>query len=330
MEAGTTRREGQEGSRWVNQRPTGEEVATWFRENVALHHEDLQHDDYISGLTLIQQEAEEKEVVGWQDSGAPLIEKRKNLYYVPYAKVETRVKYFWDLVRLHEDWLGVIEAVPPVEPIKSLPPGFGKLAIATGDSRAVVFVTYSARALIYERDTVEMKPIVNRQTGETRFERHGRLVMAGAPGTKMVATLGRYGPDNFSLMKAETGAVGRALGLLGMLVVPGSGVATAEDMQEAIAAEGGPTQTAPQQAAEGGEQAALTDDDDALRRRVTALIGDLQKLDEKRVAGFRTWVRDDRKIASLADATSPQLRGLVSKLEKEIAEANDAEQAAEG
>ncbi len=328
MEAGTVRREGQEGSRWVNKRPTGEEVAAWFKDNVTLHDESLDHEDYVQGLTLIQQEAEEKEVVDWTPQGAPVIDKRKNLYYVPYAKVETRVKYFWDLCDAL-DAVGVIEPVAPPKPVETLPEGFYRLAIKNSNGQDVIYVCCTMRATIYAKDSIEMKPVVNRRTGETRYERQGKVLMQGAPASKMVATLGRYGPDNFSLMKAETGAVGRALGLLGMLVVPGSGVATAEDVQEAMSEAGAPTQAAPAEAAATGEQAALTDDDEALRKRVTALIGDLGKLDQARVDTFRAWVRDDRKITSLADATSPQLRGLVSKLEKEIAEANKAQAEAE-
>lgn len=324
MEAGA-KREGQEGSRWVNARPSGEEVASWFKGNVQLHEEGLDHEHYVQGLTLIQQTAKEKTVVGWTDDNKPVIDEIENLYYVPYPKVETRVKYFWDYVRLHDDWLGTIDPVQPETPIPTLPPGFGKLAVATIDGKAVNYITFSARARILLRDTVEEKFVRNTDTGEIQTILTGKEVMRGAPGTKMVPTLGRYGPDNFSVMKAETGAVGRALGLLGMLVVPGSGVATAEDMQEAIIAEGGVTQVPPQT----GEQAELVDDDAALRQQITAMIAELGELDKARLDKFRAWVRDDRKIGSLADATSPQLRGLHTKLEGEIAAAKKPEEAAE-
>lgn len=325
MEAGTIQRKGQEGSRWVNERPDGEAVAKWFQENVTLHDESLSHEDYVQGLTLIQQEAKEKEVVGWKDDGAPLIDERKNLYYVPYAKVETRVKYFWDFVKAI-DAVGFIEPVAPPKPSETLPEGFYKLVVPDAQNKQVIYVCCTMRATIYEKDSVEMEPVVNRRTGDVHYVRTGKIIMQGAPGSKMVATLARFGPDNFSLMKAETGAVGRCLGLLGMLVVPGSGVATAEDVQEAQAVEGGPTQAAP---ATAGEQAPLTDDDDALRRRITALIDDLGKLDKPRLDRFRKWVKDDRNISGLKEATSPQLRGLVRKLEQEIEDANKAKADAE-
>lgn len=323
------RRVGQEGSRWINMRPSGQEVAEWFADNVQLHDEGLNHGHYVQGLTLIAQKMKENEVVGWAEDNKPIIDERENVVYVPYAKVETRVKYFWDYMKLKGDeFLGVIETVPPVKPVDSLPPGFGYMRVATSDGKQVVYVTCSAQVTVYKRETVKMIDLVNRRTGEITRVREGEIIMQSAPGTKMVATLGRYGADNFSLMKAETGAVGRALGLLGMLVVPGSGVATAEDMQEAMALEGGNVQAAPapEQVAEQGKAATLDlSDDAALRQRVTVLIEDLGKLSSERLAAFRKWVKEDRRIDALADANSSQLRGLITKLEKEIAEEQKSE-----
>jgi hypothetical protein len=330
MEAGTIRR-GQEGSRWINERPTGADVASWFKDNVELHDEGLDHEHYVQGLTLIPQTFKEKEVVGW-DGDKPIIDERENIAYIPYAKVETRVKYFWDYMALMQsEWMGIIEAVAPVEQVKSLPPGFGYVTVRTADNKSVVYFTYSAQVTVYKRDTVEMRDIVNRRTGEVTRVREGEIVMRSAAGTKQVPSLGRFGADPNALMKAETGAVGRALGMLGMLVVPGSGVATAEDMQEALALEGGAVQAVPEQVAERGQAQAQApvDEDEGLRTRVKVLIDDLGKLDSDRVTTFRAWA-NEKKVSALADATSPQLRGLITKLEKEIEEANkDAAEAEE-
>src|SRR5438270_2137926 len=57
------------------------------------------------------------------------------------------------------------------------------------------------------------------------------LPMIFGQGTKQVSG----GADANGLMKAQTGAIGRALGVAGILVV-GTGIATAEDMQEFTAA----------------------------------------------------------------------------------------------
>lgn len=317
MEAGTpVRREGQEGSRWVNARPSGEDVAGWFEDNVTLHHDDLKHDDYVQGITLIVQKQKEPEVVDYTEAGVPVIDERENLVYVPYSKVETRVKYFWDVCRAL-DAVGFIEPVAPPKPSASLPFGFYRFDVTNAQNARVGYVACTMRATIYERGSIKEIPYRDTETGEMKTRREGTIIMQGAPGSKMVPVLARYGPDNNALMKAETGAVGRALGLLGMLVVPGSGVATAEDMQEAMAVEGGPTQAVPPQT---GEQAKLDDDDAVLRKRATALIEDLGKIDKPRLDRFRAWVKE-RGITGLATAESPQLRGLIRKLEEEIAEA---------
>lgn len=318
MEAGTidtSPRKGQEGSRWVNVRPTGEEVATWFEDNVTMHDDELQHDEYVQGITLIVQSIEEKEVLGFGDDGKPIIDKRENLVYVPYAKVETRVKYFWDYVRAI-DGVGFIEPVPPPNPGGNLPLGFYRYSVQDRSNNTVNYVCCTMQATIYEKDSIEYVQSRNTKTGELEIRRKGKIIMQGAPGSKAVPVLGRNYPDNFALMKAETGAVGRALGLMGMLVVPGSGVATAEDVQEAQGMEGGPTAAAPPPT-----EVTLGDDDSALRTRIGDLVNELGALDAERLSRWRTWVREDRKITSLAEATSPQLRGLITKLETEIAEA---------
>jgi hypothetical protein len=325
MTAGTERREGQEGSRWVNRPPTGKELADWFEENVTLHTETLEHKDYVQGLTMIQQSMKEKAVVGWQENDQPVIDEVTNLYYVPYAKVETRVKYFWDYVATDDSWLGVIEPVLPRNPVASLPEGFGRMQIQQADNRIVNYITFTARAMIYLADTVEEKVLTNVKTGQKTIHRTGKLVMQGAPGTKMVPVLGRYGADDHAIMKAETGGVGRALGMAGMLVVPGSGVATAEDMLEAQQSEGGPNQSLPA----AGEQAVLEDADGALRQEVTRLFGVLSDKDKPRFERVRQWVREDRKVTAINDATSPQLRGILTKLRAEIAEAEAEAEAAE-
>lgn len=312
------RRTGQEGSRWINQRPPGEEVANWFEENVTLHDESLDHGHYVQGITLIVQTVKENEVIGFSDKGVPTIDERTNLHYVPYAKVETRVKYFWDVVAAL-DAVGFIEPVAPPKPAGNLPEGFYAMAVTTTDGKIAQHICATMRATVYERGTIDYEQIVNRRTGEITTVRTGKVLMQGAPASKQVPVLGRFGSDANALMKAETGAVGRALGMLGMLVVPGSGVATAEDMLEAQGQEGVQAQAAPAEV-KTGEEAVLSDDDDALRAKITTLVGTLGEIDKARLDAFRAFVKD-RGISGIKDATSPQLRGLVARLEKDIVEA---------
>jgi hypothetical protein len=96
-------------------------------------------------------------------------------------------------------------------------------------------------------------------------------------------------------------------------------------MLEAQQSEGGPNQSLPA----AGEQAVLEDADGALRQEVTRLFGVLSDKDKPRFERVRQWVREDRKVTAINDATSPQLRGILTKLRAEIAEAEAEAEAAE-
>jgi hypothetical protein len=136
-------------------------------------------------------------------------------------------------------------------------------------------------------------------------------IMAPATGTKMVSCLTKWGVDEHALMKAETGAVGRALGMAGMLVLPGSGVATAEDMQEMIAAEG--------RASVGVDaQLPTTAPDDRIRAQIAELSTQLQSDFPGRFEELEIWARE--KQIDLADIKAHQLRGVLRALERKIAE----------
>ena len=316
---GPTRREGQEGSRWINVRPTGDEIARWFKDNVAIE-QGLKHEDYVSGITLIQQTEKAREVINWSPEGQPVIAERSNLVYVPYAKVETRVKYFHDLMRLKaDDWLGVIEPVKQFDP--ALPPGFFFFTVPTGDNRGVRYICCSMQVVVYKRDTVSEKRYET-GSGHRRheiIERTGETIIDAPPATKMIPVSGQRGADNFSLMKAETGAVGRALGLAGMLVIPGTGVATAEDMAEAEQLDRQPPpQTEPQTPQEDRPaQEVLTE----LRQRAAQVIGELRDSHPERFEDFKAWAQQ-RGIGAVNDITDqPKLRGLITKAERELDEA---------
>jgi hypothetical protein len=291
----TAHRRGREGSRWYNMRPEADELAEWFSQ-VPLH-DGMNHADYISGVTLIQAKEKSDEVTGFDDTGLPLIRERKDLVYVPYPKVETRVAYFWQLMQLHELWDGEVmpNEIVGGDPI-GLPVGFSRYSAAKPDGKVVNFVVCSQRVQVWER---------NRHTSDRR------PVMTPAAGTKAVAVATKWDVDPNALMKAETGAVGRALGMAGMLVVPGSGVATAEDMQEALS--GPPPGASEPQLPEAAAVAVAELTDEQMRERANELVAQLEAVDEKGLENFREWARG--RNLTLASAQGSVLRGVIRKLE---------------
>jgi hypothetical protein len=289
-------RRGREGSRWYNARPSGEDVAAWFK-TIALH-EGMEHEHYIGGVTLIPAKEKSNEVVGFSDDGLPLIREREDLVFVPYVKVETRVAYFWRYMELHADWEGEIVPVPAAggEPL-GMPPGYFRYTAARPDGKIVNFVACSMRVHVRERN---------------RFDSNLRAVMSPPPGTKAVPTMTRWDVDANALMKAETGAVGRALGMAGMLVVPGSGVATAEDMLELA----GPSAGAVAEDAQLPQPEPENLTDEQLRERASALVDILREQDPDALASFQEWARG--RNLTLAEAQGAALRGVVRKLETTI------------
>lgn len=353
-------RKGREGGRWINERPTSEEFAKWFESSMKID-PSLKSEDYIGGIVLIPAVDEKvRYIAGFNEhSGEPIISQRPELNYVPYAKVETRVAYFWDLLDAHPEWIGVVENVPaprlPIDPVQEaleviveteiqrrtenyryrlagalaqtahqLPEGFSLASVPVGQG-FTHFLCATIRVSIFDREQYEKNPAraVPLRTGR---------------GTKQVPLLmGRSNPwaDPNSLMKAETGALGRALGFAGIFVIPGSGVATAEDMLEAMsqgqtAAEAAPADNsgpaAPSEAPvrSGAEQAA--DEERQLQTRAAGLWQQLQTESPERAQSFGEWMRE-RGHKDLR-VSGPALRGVVRKLEKLIDEAGRAGQQA--
>lgn len=284
-------RKGREGSRWYNERPTADAVADWFY-TVSLH-SDMQHRDYVSGIVLIPAKEKSDELVSFDKSGLPQLRERTDLVYIPYVKVETRVAYFWRYVEINEGWVASIDPVvsPGTEQL-GLPPGYFKYAAADPKGKTVSFVCCSMRVKVVD-DT-------------------GKLIMHPPPGTKAIATSTRWDVDQNALMKAETGAVGRALGMAGMLVVPGSGVATAEDMDDAAV----PAGAAAEPELPAAPPAELSDEQ--LRVRAIGLTAQLDAADPAKLAEFQAWARGRGLV--LAQAQGPVLKGAVKKLEKMLAE----------
>lgn len=348
---------GRQGGRWVNERPSSEEFAEWAKGSIKVD-EKLDLGDYIGGIVLIPAvDSKSKVVLGFITStGAPVIAEREELSFIPYAKVETRINYFWDLLQAHPEWSGQVESItPPRVPIDfvtvresretsssswtkrelmtpsamtalihQLPPGFHVLSVPVG-SNYTHFLCCTKRVSIYRVDEDGVRAKHPMRTGE---------------GTKMVPlVLGRqsFYADPNSIMKAETGALGRALGFAGIFVIPGSGVATAEDMQEMLA-----TQPAAQQdpTAEPGQQGPSAptatpvrtgaeqqvDTEEQLAERARVLWRDLSKTYPEKAAEFGVWAQSRTPpIRNLSDVKGPALRGVVKKMEKLVQEAVDAE-----
>ena len=320
-------RQGREGSRWINERPSAEAIADWFQGAVKMP-DGLDAAHYVSGVTLIQSTEEAKEVVGFKDDGTPIWREISHVVYVPYVKVETRVQFFHDLMAQHrEDWLGVIEPVSVPNPSPDLPPGFFKFASAD-----TPFICCTMKVTVFERDSVEWKEVRNVQSGEMERVRVGKTVIDAPPATKMVPSKRKYA-DPSSIMKAETGAVGRALGMAGMLIVPGSGVATAEDVREAQDMEGAPAASREDALPPEGQRslAIAEPSHDEMVTRAVGLIQQLKDTSEDAHATFMAWVKEKGYGGKVSELADPAIKGLVKKAERDLeGAAKAAKEAAKG
>lgn len=326
-------RKGREGNRWVNERPSGEEVSAWFKDAVDWP-EGLDAANYVGGVTLIEGSEKAKEPRGFKDDGTPLFTELYNLVFTPYVKVETRVQFFHDLCALNPEWEAYLEPVPQPEWASKLPPGFSKVVVSTGTDRATSFICSTMKVTIYKRGTVRYESIANRRTGEVEVVRRGEVVKDAPPATKMIPLL-NSGADPMSLMKAETGAVGRALGMAGMLIVPGAGIASAEDMREAQAFEvqlaSAREEIEPGPAAEGKAalDASLEPTHDELVALATATINELKKASEPQHQQFIAWVQERGFQGKLSEKKDAELKQIAKKAEAEVKVATSgAEEAA--
>lgn len=304
---------GRSGNRWINYRPTPEEVADWF-QTVRLH-EGMEHEDWLSGITLIEATEKHDHILGFAQDGRPQIAKDvQSLHLIPYPKVDARVAYFNRLMEINRnDWSGFILPVAAADS-KGMAVGFYAMRVALPDGKTVSAVCYTARVVVIA-GVVEWLPEVD-PDGVTRRYPHGDVVLAGAHGTKSVPLVDRWGGfDANAVMKAQTGGVGRALGYAGMLAIPGTGVATAEDMREAL--DQGSIPGSPAAAPAGAEERPVEvgSSDLALRGEAVAIMALLKERHPEALAEFQAWARE-RKFRKLSEIQGPALKGLVRKLQK--------------
>jgi hypothetical protein len=174
-------------------KPTEEEIAKWFA-GFKLH-EGLDHAQYVGGIVAIEN----------RDRGQSL--------WMLYINATARIAYFWDWIDKN-GYVADINVTGPFEMEIELP-----------DEKKSRQFYMAAEITVVKPEENDGQTIVRRVSGRKQVDKVVfRRGYNGQPG--------RILPDSNALMKAETGAIARALGTIGMLALPGSGLATAEDMVE--------------------------------------------------------------------------------------------------
>jgi len=297
-----------EGSRWRYKKPSSEEVGAWFND-VPLD-EGMDHAQYVSGVVLIP--AQEKVKVQREDERGT--EDIYEMTFTPYVRVDTRIAYFRALAAKNEQ-IAVIEpvAVPVLEQPDllrndNMPPGFW-WHIVQRDSNHVKFLCCTMRVALYEQDAWFASD-------------DGKLPRATREGvaTKQVVQATQSGVDVNMLAKAETGAVGRALGMAGILVI-GTGIATAEDMQEVR--EAAPAPELP--------EAGATMED--INERLMELQGRMTSEAPGRWQEFSAWWTERQQREgwkTLNDAPIEVRRGMVQRMEKMLEEGDPPQDRSSG
>lgn len=306
----------QEGCRWLHNPPSGAQFADWFGSNVKIH-DSLEHGDYVNGITLIPNT--EKLKVTVERNGEHAIEEVERLSFSPYPQVETRIRYFWDWCAA-QDLLGEIDILTVHRQHSQLPRGVFQSVVKSQDGRKE-FIWLGAKCQVraYERDV--------------RFPR-GRLVLDPPPATKTVPLFNRFGPDVNAAMKAETGAIGRALGFAGMLVIPGAGISTAEDMQELTSgsppAAGGdiaPEAALPEPRTTEPLEEPTEDQGKVLRDLVNELAAELQKDHPDVWSDIQAWAKE--RGTDLENIPPAGLRPIERQLRRKLDAAKKAQGGAE-
>jgi hypothetical protein len=303
-----------EGNRWRYTKPDSAEVKGWF--DVQPLDEGMEHDDYIGGVVLIGA-SEKVKVTAESPSGKKTVEEIWEQTYTPYVRIDMRVLYFKRLAEKRD----LIRVIEPVEVPRISDPGssYFNAQMATGfwwhivadsQGKTVRYLVSTHRVALYEK-----KPWL----AATKEEREQLAPLLEGIGSKQV----NGGPDANAIMKAESGAIGRALGVAGILVV-GTGIATAEDMQEALS---GPQAAAAATIPEGGPGApqtvALTPEAQLadLRRQAVGYEAEIKATSTEAWHEFTAWWKERSSAenwATLLDVPVDPLRGVVSKMERTL------------
>jgi hypothetical protein len=301
----------QEGARWRYHKPSSEQVAAWFA-TVPLD-DGMLHEQFVGGLVLIPQ----NEKVRYTRPDGGQMERYEQIY-TPYVQIGTRVGYARRLAE-HRDLIYHTEParVPrTTNPASTyfngnLPEGLWWHVVANDEGRVYRYLCATTRVGLYSP-----------QTYAAKLRGEPVMPMLGGEGTKQVSG----SPDQNMIARAQTGAIGRALGVAGILVV-GTGVATAEDMWEVT---GGPVAMAagatlpPSEIAAGAPPEVLDEAEalDQLRSRALALQTQMQELGSETWRTFAAWYQERAKEGNwqqLDDVPFEDLKTVVSKLENDLA-----------
>jgi hypothetical protein len=358
-----------QGSRWLYAPPPESDVKEWF-DGQRLH-DGMEHEPYYGGIVLIG--AKEKINRTYSNAkGEWFIREEEHTVYVPYVKVDTRVAYFWTLVdRMNlaagvepgeeRRYYGVIEPVPVkrVDNASSayynefLPDGMFFYVGKGSDAATNRYICAQWEVAIYERQSYLR--LLEAKSSARQGQRVQVPAVLRGVGTKQTLMGKKYADDN-AIMKAETGAIGRALGVAGILVV-GTGIATAEDIQESMAAAAMPTVNregqdvgalpaivGPAEAAAGAriegpdappsavgpvaEDEKSPQDVDADRREeATRLSATLKTQHPEAWEAYLHWYREERNFPSITELSGPALKGALVKLQRALADAQNPEAA---
>lgn len=300
----------QEGARWRFHRPTSAAVAQWF-ETQPLD-TGMLHEHYVGGVVLIP--ANEKVTYTRPDGGEF---QRYEQVFTPYVQIGTRVGYFRRLAEYRE----LVPVIEPADVPRSMNPqspyfngnmeqGLWWHIVAAGDGQAVRYLCATAQVALYEPQSY--LALINKQPA---------LPVISGRGTKQVGGA----PDPNQIARAQTGAVGRALGVAGILVI-GTGIATAEDMQEfaGYGATPGPS-LPPVSEIPNGELPPVDPSAqlDQLQSRAQALSTQLQERSMDAYADWRAWYGERSRAEGWEGLDSipfEALKGVVARLERALAE----------
>lgn len=304
-----------EGSRWRHHRPPATEIADWFKDQPL--DEGMEHGDFLGGVLLIPQS---EKVTARRADGQR--DERYEDVFIPYMQTGTRIAYFRRLAE-HRELIPVTSAVevPRVKNPASayfngnMEDGYWWHVVMDSAGQPVRFLCCTMRVALYEPTTYSQK-----YRGE-----ESSPVLEGRS-TKQVAG----GPDVNQLAKAQTGAVGRALGLAGILTL-GTGVATAEDMLELLGPAGAAlpspdAATLPESVAPAATEAPAADPAEQhrrLREQAVELQSRMQVEAPPAWTTFAAWWQERSKEEGwkqLSDVPLESLKGVVARMERELAE----------
>jgi hypothetical protein len=306
----------QEGARWRWHKPPSEAVATWFgQQHIA---DELDHEHYVGGVVLIPQSEKVKYT---KPDGSGTIERQEQVF-TPYVQIGTRIAYFHDLAEARN----LIPVIEPADVPRATNPqslyfnanmeaGLWWHVVAgrnQGDGNQR-FLCATWTVALYKPESYARK-----------LNGHKEMPVRQGRGTKQV-----WGSADINqIAKAQTGAIGRALGVCGILVV-GTGIATAEDMQEYVGAppqqpvQGEPQLPVPTEVP--GAEAPPLDPEAALDQlRAHAMTLQAQMQERGVWPEFSAWYSERAKESgwsSLNDVPHDALRGVVSRMERMVAEA---------